>query len=57
MFAVRYVPKGDTPPAASEDYVFADLVKNGTATYQVWYDTDNAYAINDETLRYMLTVF
>ncbi|MBE6768853.1 MAG: hypothetical protein E7549_08110 [Ruminococcaceae bacterium] len=57
VFAVRYVPKGDTPPAASENYVFADLVKNGTATYQVWYDTDNDYAINDETLRYMLTVF
>ncbi len=57
VFAVRCVTKGDEPPAEDANYVFSDLVKNDTVTYRVWYEEDNAYAINEEVLRYMLTVF
>lgn len=56
VFAIRYVPKDAALPNNTE-YTFTTLVVNNTATYQVWYNKENAYAINEETLRYMLTTF
>lgn len=35
---------------------FRALVKTDMLTYAVWYEKDNDYAINDEVLRYMLTL-
>ncbi len=57
VFAVRCVPNGASAVADNAKYPFTDFVKTATATYQVWYDKDNAYAFNEEVLRYMLTVF
>ncbi len=57
VFAVRTVSKKGSEPDATEEYLFTTLLKNDVATYQVWYDEENTYAINEEMLQYMLTVF
>jgi len=57
VFAVRTVPKKGTEPAVPQGRTFETLVENEFATYQVWYDRENAYAVNEEMLQYMLTVF
>ena len=57
VFAVHVVPKKGKAPTAPQDYVFETLLENEFATYQVWYEEENAYAINEEMLQYMLTVF
>lgn len=57
VFAVRTVPKAKAPAETEDAYTFVMLLKNEFATYEVWYDEENAYAINEETLRYMLTAF
>lgn len=57
VFAIRTRKAGDAPPVEVDGYTFTTLVQSGNVTYQVWYDADNPYAINNETLRYLLTVF
>jgi len=57
VFAVRAVPAGADPAIEEEEYVFTDFVKSGTTTLRVWYDQNNAYGINEEALRYVLTAF
>ncbi len=57
VFAVRAVPNGQTPPDDDGVFAFSRLLKSNYATYYVWYDKANAYAINEEALQYMLTAF
>lgn len=57
VFAVRAVATGTAPTEDEEEYVFFDFLKNGATTLRVWYDENNAYAINEEALRYILTAF
>ncbi len=57
VFAIRTVPKKSVVSETTEDYSFTTLTKNDFATYEVWYDEENAYAINEEMLQYMVTAF
>ena len=56
VFAVRTLPGGTEPEEQETEYKFRSLTESEMAEYTVWFKEDNEYAINKETLQYMLTL-
>jgi hypothetical protein len=54
LLAVCTVAEGEELPRDSAG--FTKLISGDTAAYYVWYAEDNDYAVNAESLRYMLTL-
>lgn len=59
LFAVRTLPGGVEPEEEGEteaEYTFRSLTESEMAEYTVWFAEENEYAINKETLQYMVTL-